>query len=92
MLETNDFILGFVDREIVDELIHHLRDCNIHVLLNEQINAINKFDDGKVVCKFKSGKSMAVDTVLFAPGDRGLPTTWRSKRSASRPISVAGSP
>jgi len=72
VLETNDFILGFVDREIVDELIHHLRDCNIHVLLNEQINAINKFDDGKVVCKFKSGKSMAVDTVLFAAGRQGV--------------------
>jgi NAD(P) transhydrogenase len=72
VLETNDFILGFVDREIVDELIHHLRDCNIHVLLNEQINSINKFDDGKVVCKFKSGKSMAVDTVLFAAGRQGV--------------------
>jgi NAD(P) transhydrogenase len=72
VLETNDFILGFVDREIVDELIHHLRDCNIHVLLNEQISAINKFDDGKVVCKFKSGKSMAVDTVLFAAGRQGV--------------------
>ena len=72
VLDTNDFILGFVDREIVDELIHHLRDCNIHVLLNEQINSINKFDDGKVVCKFKSGKSMAVDTVLFAAGRQGV--------------------
>jgi len=72
VLETNDFILGFVDREIVDELIHHLRDCNIHVLLNEQLSTINKFDDGKVVCKFKSGKSMAVDTVLFAAGRQGV--------------------
>ncbi len=72
ILETNEFILGFVDREIVDELIHHLRDCNIHVRLNDQISTINRFDDGKVVCKFKSGKSLAVDTVLFAAGRQGV--------------------
>ena len=72
VLETNDFLLGFVDREIVDELIHHLRDCNIQVRLNDQISSIARFDDGKVVCKFKSGKSMAVDTVLFAAGRQGV--------------------
>ena len=43
VLETNDFLLGFVDREIVDELIHHLRDCNIQVRLNDQVSTINKF-------------------------------------------------
>ena len=72
VLETNHFLLGFVDREIVDELIHHLRDCNVQVRLNDQISTINKFDDGKVVIKFKSGKSMAVDTVLFAAGRQGV--------------------
>lgn len=72
VLETNDFMLGFVDREIVDELVHHLRDCNIQLRLHDQISTINKFDDGKVVCKFKSGKSIAVDTVLFAAGRQGM--------------------
>ncbi|MDH3220455.1 MAG: Si-specific NAD(P)(+) transhydrogenase [Gammaproteobacteria bacterium] len=72
MLESGEYILGFVDREIVDELIHHLRDCNIQVRLNDQISTINKFDDGKVVVKFRSGKSMAVDTVLFAAGRQGV--------------------
>ena len=72
VLESNEYVLGFVDREIVDELIHHLRDCNIHVRLNDEISTINKFDDGKVVCKFKSGKSLAVDTVLFAAGRQGV--------------------
>ncbi len=72
VLESNDYVLGFVDREIVDELIHHLRDCNIQVRLNDKISTINKFDDGKVVCKFKSGKSIAVDTVLFAAGRQGV--------------------
>ncbi len=72
VLESNDYILGFVDREIVDELIHHLRDCNIQVRLNDKLSTINRFDDGKVVCRFKSGKSIAVDTVLFAAGRQGV--------------------
>lgn len=72
VLETNDYLLGFVDREIVDELIHHLRDCNIQVRLGDKISTINKFDDGKVVVKLDSGKSMAVDTVLFAAGRQGV--------------------
>ncbi len=72
VLETNDYLLGFVDREIVDELIHHLRDCNIQVRLGDKISTINKFDDGKVVVKCDSGKSMAVDTVLFAAGRQGV--------------------
>jgi NAD(P) transhydrogenase len=72
VLETNDFILGFVDKEIVEELIHHLRDCNIHLQLNDQIKSMNKRDDGKVICQLKSGKTIAVDTVLFAAGRQGV--------------------
>ncbi len=72
VLESQDFVLGFVDREIVDELIHHLRDCNIQLRMNDKISTISKFDDGKVVCKFGSGKSIAVDTVLFAAGRQGV--------------------
>ena len=66
VLETNDFILGFVDKEIVEELIHHLRDCNIHLKVNDEIKSMTKRDDGKVICQLKSGKTIAVDTVLFA--------------------------
>ncbi len=72
VLETNDYLLGFVDREIVDELIHHLRDCNIQLRMSDKISTLSKFDDGKVVVKFASGKSIAVDTVLFAAGRQGM--------------------
>jgi len=72
ILESNDYILGFVDKEIVEEFIHHLRDCNISLRLDEQINSIEKRDDGKVICRLKSGKSILVDTVLFAAGRQGV--------------------
>lgn len=72
VLESSEQVLGFIDREIVDELVHHLRDSNIQVRLHDQVSTITKFDDGKVVCKFRSGKSIAVDTVLFAAGRQGM--------------------
>ena len=72
ILESNDFVLGFVDKEIVDEMIHHLRDSNISLRLDEQIRDIEKRDDGKVICRLKSGKSICVDTVLFAAGRQGV--------------------
>jgi len=72
ILESNDYILGFVDKEIVEEFIHHLRDSNISLRLDEQISSIEKRDDGKVICRLKSGKSILVDTVLFAAGRQGV--------------------
>jgi len=72
ILESNDYILGFFEKEIVDELVHHLRDTNIGLRLNDQLGDIEKRDDGKVVCRLNSGKSICVDTVLFASGRQGV--------------------
>lgn len=72
VLESNDYVLGFVDREIVDELIHHLRDCNIHIHLGDQLRNIHRRDDGKVFCRLQSGRNISVDTVLFAAGRQGV--------------------
>ena len=72
ILEANENLLEFVDKEIVEELVHHLRDCNIHLRTNEKIKSIKKRADGKVVCSLKSGKSICVDTILYAAGRQGV--------------------
>lgn len=72
VLESNDYVLGFVDREIVDELIHHLRDSNVHIHLGDQLDNIYRRDDGKVFCRLKSGRNISVDTVMFAAGRQGV--------------------
>ena len=72
VLESNDYVLGFVDREIVDELIHHLRDCNVHIHLGDQLGNIHRRDDGKVSCRLQSGRNITVDTVMFAAGRQGM--------------------
>lgn len=72
ILESNEYILGFVDKEIVEEFIHHLRDSNISLRLGDQLKSIERREDGKVVCRLRSGKSILVDTVLFAAGRQGV--------------------
>jgi len=72
IIESNDHMLSFVDKELVDEFIHHLRDSDISLRLNEEILDLQKRDDGEVICRLKSGKRIGVDTVLFAIGRRGM--------------------
>lgn len=65
-------ILDFVDNEIIEEFTHHLRDSSVTLRLNEQIETIEKRQDGKVISRLKSGKSIAADIVLFAAGRQGV--------------------
>ena len=47
ILESNDYILSFVDREIVEEFIHHLRDCNISLRFADELKSIETRDRWK---------------------------------------------
>ena len=72
VVESKDYVLRFLDKEIVEEFTHRLRDCNISLRLNEKLKSIEKRDGGQVLCRLKSGKSILVDTVLFAVSRRGV--------------------
>jgi NAD(P) transhydrogenase len=72
ILESKNHILEFVENEIVDEMMHHLHDSNIKLRLNEELQSIEKRDDDMVICRLQSGRSICVDTVLFAVGRQGV--------------------
>ncbi|MCP4431959.1 MAG: Si-specific NAD(P)(+) transhydrogenase [Gammaproteobacteria bacterium] len=72
ILESNDYILGFFEKEIVDELIHHLQGSDISLRLDDQLASIEKRDDDMVICRLQGGNSICVDTVLFAVGRKGF--------------------
>ena len=61
-------ILGFLDREIVDEFVHHLRDRGVKLRLGETVEAIEDIDTNNVVVHLESGKRIRADMVLFAAG------------------------
>jgi NAD(P) transhydrogenase len=71
IVDAHDRILDFVDNEIIEEFTHHLRDSNVTLRLHEEVDTIKKRDDGRVITRLKSGKSIVADTVLFAAGRQG---------------------
>tara|TARA_R110002073_G_scaffold272143_1_gene435662 strand:- start:633 stop:2018 length:1386 start_codon:yes stop_codon:yes gene_type:complete len=61
-------ILGFLDREIVDEFVHHLRDRGVSLRLGETVDSVEQIDRGRVAVHLASGKRIRADMVLFASG------------------------
>ena len=61
-------ILGFLDREIVDEFTHHLRDRGVSLRLGETVETVEVVDDKKLVVHLASGKHVRANMALFASG------------------------
>ena len=61
-------ILGFLDREIVDEFVHHLRDRGVNLRLGETVDSVEQIERGRVAVHLASGKRIRADMVLFASG------------------------
>lgn len=64
-------LLDFMDREIVDELVHNLRDRGVVLRMSEKVSSITRNHQGQVITKLESGKRICTDMVLFAAGRIG---------------------
>lgn len=61
-------MLGFLDREIVDEFAHHLRDRGVKLRLAETVESVEVIDDKKLIVHLASGKRVRANMALFASG------------------------
>ncbi len=68
LIDGREDILGFLDREIVSEFTHHLRDRGVSLRLGETVESIEAIDAQNVKVHLKSGKRVRADLVLFASG------------------------
>ncbi|MGD2268758.1 MAG: Si-specific NAD(P)(+) transhydrogenase [Desulfobacterales bacterium] len=64
-------LLEFLDREIVDEFIHEMRNRGIILRLGERLDRVEKNTKGQVVAILESGKRLRADLVLIAAGRVG---------------------
>ena len=71
LIEGRQQMLEFVDRDIIEEFQHHLRDRGITLRFEEQVSSIKHDDNGKVIAMLKSGKRVRSDMLLFAAGRSG---------------------
>lgn len=71
LVDGRDSMLGFMDREITDELIHLMRDRGSVVRFGETVASTVKNEDGGATVTLVSGKKFRVDVVMFAAGRLG---------------------
>ena len=71
LIDGRDNLLGFMDKELTDELIHQFRDQGMVVRLGEQVESITYQEDCSVLTALKSGKQLRSDVVLVAAGRSG---------------------
>jgi NAD(P) transhydrogenase len=70
LVEKRDRPLEFVDREIIEELIHQLRNRNVTFRLGEGVEslAVSEGPPRRAVLHLESGKRIVADAVLFSAG------------------------
>ena len=68
IIEKNSTLLGFVDRELIERLIYHLRNLNVTFRLGESVRIIEKDENNRVVASLESGKKIKAQTLLYAVG------------------------
>jgi NAD(P) transhydrogenase len=73
LVEQRERLLDWVDREIVDELVHQMRKRNVTFRLGERVErlAFEEAPARRAVLLLESGKRIVADLVLFSSGRIG---------------------
>jgi NAD(P) transhydrogenase len=68
LLERRDALLRFVDQEVVQALIYHMRTNGVTMKLGEDIDKVTEDEQGRIVASLKSGKTVVSDMLLYTMG------------------------
>ena len=70
LVEPRDTMLDFLDRELVQEFTHDLRDRGIALRFGTKVQAIERANGGCIV-RLESGRTVQAEMVLYAAGRVG---------------------
>src|SRR5262249_43065221 len=70
VIEPSATLLPFVDRELVDEFIHDLRDRGLALRFNSKVKKVHRSGNTCFV-DLEDGRQIASEMVLFAAGRQG---------------------
>jgi NAD(P) transhydrogenase len=71
IIEPRPTFLDFIDREIIDEFVHQLRDRGVTFRLGSPVASVTKDASGKVVTKTEDGRVVRTDMLLYCAGRMG---------------------
>ena len=78
LIERDPRLLDFVDSELIDTLVYHLRQKRVTLRLNEEVTWMEPFDDERgahVRIRLVSGKQIVSDAALYSIGRTGATET-----------------
>ncbi len=71
LIDSHSSILDFVDRELIEEFVHDLRDRNLSLRLDSAVTAIELGEGGRPTTKLANGRVVTTEMLLFAAGRVG---------------------
>jgi NAD(P) transhydrogenase len=71
LIDTRSTILDFVDKELIEEFVHDLRDRNLSLRLGSAVTAIDLGEGGRPTTKLANGRVVTTEMLLFAAGRVG---------------------
>ncbi len=71
LVDGREEMLSFLDREIIDEFKHHLRDRGVSIRMGESVERLEHLGKKRVKVHLSSGKQLRADMVLYAAGRQG---------------------
>lgn len=71
LVEKRPRVLDFVDAEIVDALCYHMRTMRTTFRLGEEVSGIVKDEQGRIVARLGSNKTIVSEALLYAAGREG---------------------
>jgi NAD(P) transhydrogenase len=74
LVEPRSTLLDFVDRELVDDFVHQLRDRGLGFRLGSKVQSI-QFENGQPVAILDGGRRVRSEMLLFAAGRVGATDT-----------------
>jgi NAD(P) transhydrogenase len=74
LVEPRETFLDFIDREIIQEFVHELRDRNVGLRLGSAVERI-AVEDGRPVTYLKDGRQVTSEMLLYAAGRVGATDT-----------------
>ncbi len=71
VIEPGDSLLGFVDRELVDEFVHDLRDRGVSLRFKSKAVSVEKLSAERCLVQLDDQRQVVAEMVLFAAGRVG---------------------
>jgi NAD(P) transhydrogenase len=80
LVDARDKLLPFVDREIAIALRYLLRRRNVTFRFGEEVTRVDR-EDGRVLTRLKSGKTIQSHTLMYATGRQGATEGLKLERA-----------